>query len=202
MTPPTHETLPREGAAEIVERLGGRSVVLVGMPGAGKTTVGRRLGQVLGLPFVDADHEIERAAAMTIPEIFALHGEAAFRDGEKRVIARLLADGPRVIATGGGAFMAPETRDAIARNGLSVWLKAEVETLLSRVKRRSNRPLLANADPEGTLRALLAVREPVFAEADITVRSLDIPHDVVVNAIVDAVSARLGAEAARPATAG
>ncbi|WP_334176276.1 shikimate kinase [Pseudoxanthobacter sp.] len=191
----TGEASARAGAETIRDRLGRRSIVLIGMPGAGKTTVGRRLAQVIGLPFVDADHEIERAAGMTIPEIFAAHGESGFRDGEKRVIARILTEGPQVLATGGGAFMAPETRAAIGENGLSVWLKAEVPTLLARVRRRNNRPLLANADPEGTLRALLAVREPVFAEADLTVRSRDMPHDVVVQAIIDALKGHFDAPA-------
>ncbi len=191
----TSEAGARDCAASIRDRLGSRSIVLIGMPGAGKTTVGRRLAQVLGLPFVDADHEIERAAGMTIPEIFSIHGETSFRDGEKRVIARILGEGPQILATGGGAFMAPETRAAIAAAGVSVWLKAEVPTLLARVRRRNNRPLLANADPEGTLRALLAVREPVFAQADLTVRSRDMPHDVVVQAIIDALDGHFGPDA-------
>jgi shikimate kinase len=186
---------PPDAAARIAARLGDRSIVLVGMPGAGKTTIGRRLAQVLKLGFVDADAEIERAAAMTIPEIFSTYGEQVFRDGEKRVIARLLDAGPQVIATGGGAFMSEETRAAIRARGISVWIRADVDVLLSRVRRKGNRPLLA-ADPEATLRRLIALREPVFAQADVGVQSSDVPHEVVVSAIVAAILARLesGAE--------
>lgn len=172
----------------VLARLGERSIVLVGMPGAGKSTIGRRLASLLRLPFVDADHEIERAAAMTIPEIFEKYGEAEFREGEKRVIARLLEGGRQVIATGGGAFMAEETRAAVAARAVSVWLKADVETLIGRVRRKSNRPLLAGADPEGALRRLLAAREPVYATADVTVQSRDVAHDDVVAALLAALA--------------
>ncbi len=166
-------------------RLGRRSVVLVGMPGSGKSSIGRRLGQRLGLDFSDADAEIEQAANMTIPEIFQTRGEAEFRKGEQKVIARLLDAGPQVIATGGGAFMNAETRGRIREKGLSIWLKADVDTLLKRVKRKTNRPLLQNPDPEGTLRNLLAAREPVYAEADLTIVSCEVPHEEVVEAIVN-----------------
>lgn len=188
--------VPGETARAIGRWLKGRSLVLVGMPGAGKTTIGRRLAQALGLTFVDADQEIERAAAMPIPEIFAIHGEPAFRDGEKRVIARLLDEGPSVLATGGGAFMAEETRAAIRDKGVSIWLKADFDTLYARVRRKSGRPLLNTADPEATLRALLEKRDPVFAQADLVVRSLDAPHDHVVQALIDALAARVAAETA------
>jgi shikimate kinase len=171
--------------------LGRRPVVLVGLMGAGKTTVGRRLAQRLGLAFLDADVEIEKAAAKTIPEIFAEHGEAYFRDGERRVIARLVADGPLVLATGGGAYMNADTRARIAEAGVSVWLKADLATLMSRVRRRANRPLLDNPDPEGTMRRLMEVRYPVYAEADVTVVSGDGSHDVVVEAVVAALLAFL-----------
>jgi len=169
-----------------------RSIVLVGLMGAGKTTVGRRLAERLGLPFVDADLEIERAAGKTIPEIFADHGEAYFRDGERRVIARLLDQGPQVLATGGGAFMNPETRTLIAGRGLSVWLRADLALLMKRVRRRSNRPLLDTGDPEVVMRQLIDERYPVYAEAAITIDSRDLSHNVIVNdlllALVDHLS--------------
>src|SRR5918912_76832 len=172
------------GVGEVEEtvrrRLGRRSIVLVGLMGAGKSTVGRRLAARLNLPFTDADHEIESAAGMSIPEIFTLHGEPSFRDGERRVIARLLRDGPMVLATGGGAYMDPQTRAGIAENGVSVWLKAEFDVLMRRVRKRQNRPLLQNPDPEGTMRRLIEARHPVYARADVTVESREIPHDRVV----------------------
>jgi shikimate kinase len=170
--------------------LGDRLIVLVGLMASGKTSVGRILAQRLGLSFVDADHEIEAAAHMTIPEIFAKHGEADFRSGERRVIARLLKDGPRVLATGGGAFMSPETRDAIRERGVSVWLKADFETLMRRARRRSNRPLLQTADPEATMRQLIDVRYPVYAEADVTVISIDGPHEATADMIITALGSR------------
>jgi shikimate kinase len=166
-------------------RLGTRSIVLVGMPGSGKSSIGRRLGQRLGLDFADADAEIERAANMTIPELFQTKGEAEFRKGEQKVIARLLEGGPQVIATGGGAFVNADTRMRIKEKGVSIWLKADVETLLRRVKRKSNRPLLQNADPEGTLRNLLSAREATYAEADLIITSCEVPHEEVVEAIVN-----------------
>lgn len=165
-------------------RIHDRSIVLVGLMGAGKTTVGRRLAQRLGLPFVDADTEIERAAGETIPEIFERHGEAVFRDGERRVIARLLEQGPQVLATGGGAFMDPTTRANIAARGISVWLKADLDILMRRVGRRSNRPLLKQGDPRGTMEKLMTARYPVYAEADITVESLEGPHETVVDEVM------------------
>lgn len=166
-------------------RLGARSIVLVGMPGSGKSSIGRRLGQRLGLDFADADAEIEQAANMTIPELFQTKGEEEFRKGEQKVIARLLESGPQVIATGGGAFMNANTRARIREKGISIWLKADVETLFKRVKRKSNRPLLQNADPEGTLRNLLAAREATYGEADLTITSCEVPHEEVVEAIVN-----------------
>jgi len=175
----------------IVSHLGDRSIVLVGMMGAGKTTIGKRLASRLNVPFVDADVEIEKAAALSIPEIFASHGEPYFRDGERRVIARLLTEGPQVLATGGGAFMNPQTRAAIAEKGISVWLHADVAVLLSRVRRRSSRPLLNTPDPEGTLRRLVAERSPVYALADITVQSPDEPHDVVCAEVIRSLYAHL-----------
>ncbi len=165
---------------------GGRVIVLVGLMGAGKTTVGRRLANRLGVPFVDADAEIEAAAGMTIPEIFAQHGEQHFRAGERKVIARLLQENGGVLATGGGAFMDPDTRAQIKRDGVSVWLRAEVALLLRRVARRNNRPLLKQGDPAEIMTRLRDERYPVYAEADITVDSTDVPHEEIVDAIIAA----------------
>ena len=172
--------------AEIAAALGARSIVLVGMMGAGKSTIGRRLSARLRLPFLDADTEIEAAAGMSIPDIFETHGEPHFRDGEARVIARLLDGGPAVLATGGGAFMNADTRAAVAEKGISVWLEADVDLLFARVRRRSNRPLLENPDPEGTLRRLVAERHPVYALADIIVQSRDVPHDIICDDVIAA----------------
>jgi shikimate kinase len=194
---PTHAKTGEQGygpdgeARRIRDALARRSIVLVGMMGAGKSSVGRRLALRLGLPFSDADTEIEEAAGMTIPEIFASRGEAEFRDGERRVIARLLAEGPRVLATGGGAFMSAETRQRIAELGISIWLKADFDVLMRRVRKRSNRPLLQTADPEGTLRGLIADRYPVYGEADVTIHSRDVPHEVVVSEILGALARHL-----------
>jgi shikimate kinase len=179
---------PDDAIRAIRDHLGDRLIVLVGLMASGKTSVGRLLAQKLGLPFADADHEIETAADMTIPEIFERHGEAYFRSGERRVIARLLRDGPRVLATGGGAFMNEDTRSAIRERGLSVWLKADAETLMRRARRRSNRPLLQTADPEATMRALMNVRYPVYAEADVTVVSVEGPHEATVDAVIAALT--------------
>jgi shikimate kinase len=164
--------------------LGRRSIVLVGMMGAGKSSIGRRLAARLGLPFVDADSEIEKAASMTIPEIFSGHGEAYFRTGEARVIARLLEGGPQVLATGGGAFMNPETRAAIRAKGISIWLNATFDILMRRVKRRADRPMLAGPDPIEALTRLIDERYPVYAEAELTVESRDVPHETIVSEII------------------
>jgi shikimate kinase len=190
--PETHSTSIEEA---ISTRLGRRSVVLVGLMGAGKSTVGRRLAARLGLPFADADHEIEAAAGMSIPDMFALHGEEYFRNGERRVIARLLQEGPGVLATGGGAYINPETRARIAEAGVSVWLRADFDVLMRRVRKRQNRPLLQNPDPEGTMRRLIETRYPVYGLADVAVDSRELPHDRVVQDVVLALHAFLSGSA-------
>jgi shikimate kinase len=177
--------------AEIASALGKRCVVLIGMMGAGKSTIGRRMAARLRLPFLDADTEIETAAGMSIPDIFETHGEPHFRDGEARVIARLLDGGPAVIATGGGAFMREETRGRVRDKAVSIWLKADAEVIMKRVRRRSDRPLLQNADPEATVSRLLGEREPVYATADLTILSRDVPHDKIVDECIDALHAKL-----------
>ena len=178
----------------LVEALGARSVVLVGMMGAGKSSIGRRLGLRLGIPFVDADTEIEKAAGMNIPDIFAAHGEPDFRAGEARVIARLLESAPQVLATGGGAYMNADTRALIAAKGISIWLKADYDVLMRRIRRRHDRPLLKTDDPGATLRKLMDVRYPVYALADLTVQSREVPHDKIVDEIVIALAGHLGCE--------
>jgi len=167
-----------------------RTIALVGLMGAGKTSIGRRLAQRLGLPFVDADAEIEAAARSTIEEIFLRHGEAAFRDGERRVIARLLEDPPHVLATGGGAFMDPATRAHLREYAVTVWLRADLELMLERVARRNNRPLLKAGDPRAVLERLIAERYPVYAEADVTVDSLEGPPDITVERVLAALAER------------
>jgi len=172
------------GATALAAALGNRSVVLVGMMGAGKSSIGRRLAGRMEIPFVDADIEIEKAAGMSIAEIFSAHGEAYFRAGEGRVIVRLLDGGPQVLATGGGAFMNPETRAAIRAKGISVWLRATLEVLNRRIKRRGDRPLLKDSDPVETLKRLIEQRYPVYAEADVTVESREVPHETIVDEIL------------------
>ncbi len=184
---------------KVTRLLAGRALVMVGMMGAGKSSVGRRLAARLGMPFVDADTEIERAANATISEIFDRHGEAYFRDGERRVIQRLLDGKQKVLATGGGAFVNPETRAAIKAGAISIWLKADREILMSRVKRRSNRPLLKTADPEAVMDRLIEERYPLYAEATIQVQSRDVAHDVVIDDIMAALVDHLGQQAAAEA---
>lgn len=171
---------------ELREALGSRSIVMVGLMGCGKSSVGRRLANALGVRFVDADDEIELAARKSISEIFADYGEVHFRDRECRVIERILRGGPQVLATGGGAYMCAETRDLIAASGIAVWLKAELPVLMSRVLRRDNRPLLRTGDPEAKMRELMIERYPVYAMADVTVESRDASHDVVVKDVLSA----------------
>jgi len=186
-------------AMAILPLLGRRSIVLVGMMGVGKSSIGRRLGTRLGIPFVDADAEIEKAAGMSIADIFARHGEADFRGGEARVIARLLEGGPQVLATGGGAIMNPDTRALIKTKGISIWLNAEFDVLMRRIsKRKHERPMLQTADPVATLRELLAAREPVYAQADLTMQSREVPHDAIVTEIITALGAFLKASPRPP----
>jgi shikimate kinase len=173
------------------------------MMGVGKSSVGRRLAARLSIPFIDADAEIEKAAGMSIADIFARHGEADFRSGEARVIARLLEGGPQVLAAGGGAFMNADTRAAMRTKAVSIWLSADLEVLMRRVgKRKSERPLLQTADPAETLRRLLAEREPIYALADLTVKSRDVSHDAIVAEITTALAAFLKPSAAAPGQAG
>jgi shikimate kinase len=189
-------TEPSPLATALAAAVATRSIVLVGMMGAGKSSIGRRLAKKLDLPFVDADAEIELAAGMPITDIFDHHGEAYFRSGEARVIARLLDQGRQVLATGGGAFMNPGTRALIAGKGISVWLRAEPDILLRRIKRRSDRPLLRTTDPEATLKRLIEERYPIYTEADVTIHSRDVPHEIIVDEIIGAIAARLGLVAA------
>lgn len=173
---------------EMLERLGGRPLVLVGMMGAGKTTVGRRLAARLERAFLDSDEEIEKASNMSVEDMFSTRGEAEFRSGESRVIARILKETGIVLATGGGAFINPDTRALIKSMAVSVWIKAEFDLLFARVSRRSNRPLLKTENPRATLQALIDKRYPVYAEADVTVISRDVPQEVVAGDIIDAVN--------------
>lgn len=195
----------RQGVADkgqierVLSHLGHRCIVLVGMMGAGKTSIGRRLANVLHIPFVDADLEIEKAANLSIPEIFAHYGEAHFREGERRVVARLLLCGPAVLATGGGAFNCAETRACCRENGVTIWLKADVSVLLERVRKKGNRPLLDKPNPDAVMRRLLAEREPVYALADIAVSSREGPHYALVGEIIATLDAHLAKE---PALAG
>jgi shikimate kinase len=185
---------PAESGPEsvVVRALGGRSIVLIGMMGAGKSSIGRRLASRLGIPFIDADTEIESAAGMTIPEIFEKHGEPYFRAGEARVIARLLDNGPQVLATGGGSVMDPQTRALIGQKGISIWLKADIDVLLKRTKRRNDRPLVEK------IKDLLPVREPIYAQADIIIQSRDEPHDTIIDEIMGELPKRLGLNSEKP----
>src|SRR5450830_1811259 len=169
----------------IVRALGSRSIVLIGMMGAGKSSIGRRLAARLAIPFVDAEPQIESAAGMTIPEIFQKHGEPYFRAGEARVIARLLDNGPSVLATGGGSVMEPHTRALIREKGISIWLSADLDVLVKRTKRRNDRPLVEK------IKELMPLREPFYAESDIVVRSRDEPHDTIVDEIINALAKHL-----------
>ncbi len=170
-----------------------KPIVLVGLMGAGKTCIGRRLATHYGLPFTDADEEIAKAAGCSVEDIFELYGEKAFRDGEKRVIGRLLGEGPRVLATGGGAFMDPEIRGRIKENAISVWLRADLEILIERTARRDDRPLLKNGDPRAVLGSLIDERYPVYAGADIVVDSDDVPPEETIAKVRQAIKRYLNA---------
>jgi len=188
-------TLATENTADLLARLGQRSVVFVGLMGAGKTAIGRKVAAALGLPFTDSDHEIESVSRMTIPDLFDRYGEAEFRSLEQRVIARVLENGPQVLSTGGGAFMNEQTREAIAAGGLSVWLKADIDTLLDRVSKKQNRPLLRNADPRAVLERLMAERYPVYALADVTVATRDERKEVIAGEVIEALGRHLAGQA-------
>lgn len=183
-SPRQERSRPPPRPSDLVARLGDRPIILVGMMGAGKSSIGKRLAVRLGVEFKDADTEIEQAANATIEEIFEQYGEEFFRSGERRVIQRLLSDGPAVVATGGGAFSDPDTRKAICDTGVAIWLKADLEVLLARVKRRSNRPLLKGPDPEGTMRRLVEERYPDYEQAPIHIHSREVSHDVVIEEIL------------------
>lgn len=174
--------------AEVLKHLGNRSIVFIGLMGAGKTAIGRRVALMLGLPFLDSDHEIETASRMTIPELFERYGEAEFRALEQRVIGRILETGPQVLSTGGGAFMSEQTRQAIAAHGVSVWLKADLDTLMERVAKKQNRPLLKNPDPRGVMERLMTVRYPVYATAAVTVTTRDERKDVIAAEVISALA--------------
>ena len=171
---------PLTELAETVRgRLGDRTIVFVGLMGAGKTAIGRRIAQLLGLPFIDSDHEIEAVSRMSIPELFERYGEPEFRALEQRVIDRLLREGPRVVSTGGGAFMNAGTREAVAEHGVSIWLKAGLDLLMERVSRNQNRPLLKSADPRAVMERLMAERYPVYAHADIAVETREATREII-----------------------
>lgn len=172
-------------AYRIRKALGKRNIVFTGMMGCGKSAIGKRLAANIDIPFHDADQAIEQAANMTIPDIFETFGEKHFRDGERRVIQRLMGEGPAILSTGGGAFMNDETRSLIKQDGISIWLRADFDVLMERVQRKNNRPLLKTANPEETMRNLLKEREPFYELADITVESRDESHEAVVMTVVD-----------------
>ena len=181
-------------ARAVRRSLGTRSIILVGMMGSGKSSIGRRLAATMELPFVDADAEIEQAAGMTIEDMFTVHGEPYFREGEERVIRRILLGSPQVVSTGGGAVVSAQTRAAIARSGISIWLDAPLDLLLQRVLRRDNRPLLKTGDPRAVLERLLAERRPYYAEANLKIESRDAPHEAVVDEILALLSSHLAAQ--------
>ncbi|MGE0500808.1 MAG: shikimate kinase [Rhizobiaceae bacterium] len=177
--------------AGVLDRLGDRNIVFVGLMGAGKTAIGRKVASLLGLPFVDSDHEIETASRMTIPDLFERYGENEFRALEQRVIVRILENGPQVLSTGGGAYMNGQTRRMIAERGIAVWLKADLDVLMDRVAKKKNRPLLKNPDPRAVMRRLIDERYPVYAEADVTVLTRAEKKEVIASEVVEAIARRL-----------
>ena len=185
------ETEDRLGSLKA--RLGRRSIVFVGLMGAGKTAIGRKVAQTLGLPFIDSDHEIETVSRMTVPELFERYGEPEFRALEERVIGRLVREGPQVLSTGGGAFMNANTRAAIAEEGVSIWLKADLDTLMERVAKKPNRPLLKNPDPRAVMQKLMDDRYPVYALADIVVTTRDARREIIADEVTEALAAWLAA---------
>ena len=178
---------------QLLRRLGPRSIVFVGLMGAGKTAIGRKVAAALGLAFADSDHEIEAASRMGIPDLFERYGEVEFRALEQRVIARILESGPQVLSTGGGAFMNEQTRALIAGHGVSVWLKADIDVLMERVSKKQNRPLLQNPDPRAVMERLMSERYPVYATADVTVPTRDERKEVIADEVIDAIAVRLEA---------
>jgi len=180
---------PIQDHAALMARLGRRSIVFVGLMGAGKTAIGRKVAGQLGLPFIDSDHEIESVSRMTIPELFERYGENEFRALEQRVIHRLLTEnGPQVLSTGGGAFMNAQTREAVAEHGVSIWLKADLDLLMERVSKKQNRPLLKNDNPRAVLQRLMEERYPVYAAADATVITRDERKEVIAAEVVEALA--------------
>ena len=182
----------------LLARLGDRSIVFVGLMGAGKTAIGRKLSQMLGLPFVDSDHEIEAVSRMTIAELFEQYGEAEFRALEARVIERLLKAGPQIFSTGGGAFMHEQTRQGVAEHGVSVWLKADLDLLMQRVAKKPSRPLLQNPDPRAVMARLMEQRYPIYATADITIVTRDERREIIAGEVLEALKVRLVASELAP----
>lgn len=182
------EQAPETLVAQAKAALGKRNLVFIGLMGAGKSAIGRLTASTLGLPFVDSDHEIERVSRMTVAELFAAYGEAEFRALETRVIKRLLRSGPRVISTGGGAYINERTRRLVRKGGLTVWLKADLDVLWERVNKRDTRPLLKTANPKKTLEDLMLARYPVYAEADLTVMSRDASKEAMVDEVLKALA--------------
>lgn len=189
-------------SARVRAGLGARCVVFIGLMGAGKTAIGRKLAQMLDLPFADSDHEIESASRMSIPELFERYGEPEFRALEQRVIERLLAEGPRVVSTGGGAFMNAHTREIVATMGVSVWLKADLDLLMARVSKKQNRPLLRNADPRGVMRRLMDERYPVYALADVTITTRDTRRETIAEEVLATLDRHFTQKAATGAQGG
>ncbi|MEO5755968.1 MAG: shikimate kinase [Mesorhizobium sp.] len=189
---------PDESHAALLGQLGNRSIVFVGLMGAGKTAIGRKVATMLALPFIDSDQEIESVSRMTVPELFERYGETEFRALEQRVILRVLENGPQVLSTGGGAFMNAQTREAIAGHGVSVWLKAELDLLMERVSKKQNRPLLKSADPRAVLERLMDERYPVYATADVTVPTRDDRKEIIATEVLDALCGHLGVAVITP----